>query len=633
MKKKLLALCLTIGVILSLTGCNLNFGKDKSDNVVEVDKVDLLSPAGTSYEVGTVVNINDIVKVKDEFASNVSNLVFMDANGSVSETIEVTQAGESYYTIVAQFNDGTSWDGSWFLLGTEKQLPEYVENIKSAIDEGAPYEVGKADSTSVTLLNKKSLENKNASGSSDINGIRYTIALYLSDASNVENCSVQLTKCTEDELLKSGKDSGDNVLVSVFSNLYNNYKDTFKYKEEDMALVEEASFKLIDSFRTVKKTETPVFNIYDVEGNIYPVYNIKYTLDAGALLLGDSSTITIDDSYFVDYNGSKILLLYSNNNLTSPLSIFDYDATKLPKIKAADYDLKTTEGWLKLLKDTIGVTNEHNKIGISTVSMDYADEVSEIFNGNLLIGEYYKSGTDNTNVTVDTKEEPKEEVKDTIAETKPLYSSKYPEIYTWPEGKVQYRRWNYVIDESTTFVGSIIYPDGSRYVGTGEVNVQGGTNTGTGNNGASNSNGEQKHSLSSTYATYELTNAGNSSIQFDLPNSTSGRLVFTYAGNKYYVETVKTADINKYATNCIYSTSKFRNNNFEVEPNATASKTTTKGKIIPYEIYYNDVNTGYNKVSPYMAVYNINNDYLCIYADNMPSSNEMFMTLLSTIVK
>lgn len=246
--------------------------------------------------------------------------------------------------------------------------------------------------------------------------------------------------------------------------------------------------------------------------------------------------------------------------------------------------------------------------------------------------------TSSSDLSEDLSEEPTTETG-AITNVKKTYADKHPGLYSWYDKEIKYRRWYYLFGEDTEYIGSIINGDGTILEGTGihnayddeTVNSGGKPSEGPTNSGSMSST---EYTLTSAYANYKLNSGGVTGVTFDVQNSSSGRLRFTYNGATYFIETVRASQIRNLHDVCIYSTDDMKNNDFEVEISSTMGDlATSKGTITPYTIKYTSKNSNKAVTKPYMAVYNISNDYLVIYSDVMPSDEVTFTSLLSSLVK
>ena len=171
---------------------------------------------------------------------------------------------------------------------------------------------------------------------------------------------------------------------------------------------------------------------------------------------------------------------------------------------------------------------------------------------------------------------------------------------------------------------------------SGKEDVMSGADSGSsGNNNTVSNAGEYNNTVSlalvSTTGTYYVSNANRSDVTMDTAGSNNSVAKFTYNGNVYYIESVKATTITNYQKSCIYSTNDMADGNYEIKDNAAKAETTTIGKITPYTISYRDTK-GNNQTKGYMAVYNINNEYLVIYSDNMDSDTSNMVSLLKDLV-
>ena len=137
MKKRLKSIMvLTLACAMLITGC----GENKEENVptdttVEESRLSIKDPTVTQYEVGTVINVNDIISMSEEDAGNLVNIVFMDGTNVSAEYTVVL--GENTVPIIAEFADGTQADIQWTYTGVEPEskLPEAVKTVFDNAEE------------------------------------------------------------------------------------------------------------------------------------------------------------------------------------------------------------------------------------------------------------------------------------------------------------------------------------------------------------------------------------------------------------------------------------------------------------------------------------------------------------------
>lgn len=625
-----------LSMALLLGGCsapNIPFlNKDKGNNQTsEVDDSDLLPTSkiipndGLTFTVGDIVTFDSLASMSAEDEGNALQKVIMYSDGTITESYEFTETGIQNVLVAVQFLDGSSDTNQVTVEVVEREInlpDELVNHIKT----------GNWDIRNI------------ASFDDSLDSSPLVSMSYNTNALLVDDYSMGIAYQTSDkEVLYTSYITPD--MVSEYK------RNGFDLFSKDVSLRVAASFltamtgddadeeaqKMIQFFNwyadwyesatTAAKVESGL-SLYDVDGNGYPIYITEYTVNLAPIA---DESVSFAGPAYIEYNGNRIFLVLQSEAVISDGSGMYEEAGN------SDVELPTTyEEFLNFLKDNTDAS-DYSNLGVSVNEVN--NRLKNIVN-DVVLGDVTPllplAPPDATVVAGESGEEELEEVG-AVADTFIPYSQKYPQIYRWPANDTVYTRWVYIIDNSTQFVSSIINPDGTTLIsgfddGT-DWRLQMGTDGTTTSTGGSTSTGggvdEQTYTINSSYAAYDIVTSGMTGSTIDEDYSTSGRVVIKYNGNTYYIETVRVTQIQSYMANSLYSTDLYKDGAFRVHEDDKS--TTTNGEITSYKVSYK---TGANadKDSAYMAVYNVHNDYLCCYGDNLPTDDNIFITILKNMV-
>lgn len=656
MKKKFALVLTMLLLVTSITGCSMpsfgNKGEEESPSDSEVVTTFMTAKEGIEIEDGTVVSVDTIVDIDPAKAGEVSQLVIMMPDGSVSTEFETSGEGPVTVTVVVEYIDGTSESVDVTLTVTGKDVLELMsDNLKNNVlnydwDVLTVPVYNSTDSFSVSHSEKLTLRVDETTLS---DGVSF-------EGSTSEEMSwvvIGLTKSDEEALATEGNSPLRNTtnlnkmldMLAMFMSM-----DT-DLGEESTELANKMIEYLKQFMQEIVKVSSEVtdYVMYDEEGTSYPVKVVYHTVDGQEYGYGINKYPVI---YYVDYTDTTRLLFTDS---TVEVGEWQTPDEEQEEESGAPFEL---EDFKTMTYDEFKTAMTSTPDGWSMVSDMYTEKTPTIGDmvDNIILGSYEAvkpaeevQESEQPEVTETPAEQtvevetPTEEIKEettTSANKRVTYAQKYPQLFTWQnsEDAATYRRWYYIINDSTSFVGTIRYPDGT--VIEGDEVFDEGFRYDTTNGEESNRNdyredGQkiQTYKITSNYETYTVTTA-NTSRTLDVltSESTSDRAVIKYGDNRFYIQTVRPYDISSFMTTSFYSTSNYQGGEFTVkEGSSNQVKQTDYGKIVPYTVTYKNTK-GTSVTEQYMAIYNINNDYLVCYADNLTGTDDLFSRLLEELV-
>lgn len=670
MKKKV-ALLLTIAALcITMTGCTfeLPFKKDKVEDAGDVSSTDAEGSISTGIEVmngvtftvGSEVSIYDLVMIPEEMGTPVM-AALIDTDGMVYETITADTVGDFTYEIAIDFEDGNSFgdvvsfsvtDGSASTdsNGFTEEAPEPVQVVE--IPAELSYSIDNHDWSSffIPTTNVEDDEMTLIDSSVIISGDN-TMVSFTQPYGIIPMSNIVMDSGSSDYIISIGYvDYGLESRLSELNLSPVRSANTSLKAAVDMAgldsQIHDWYYQAIDAMTSIRTGDTG-YKMYDSNGNEYPINVVIAETDWSKIGLADYDKVNTALFYYVEYNNGYIVIRVPNSIIASESDEESEDTSEETGEEEASGDIGAAESY----EDFCALLSPKDDV-LSLVVRSNTDDanryISELCNC-LLIGDYsvLKSSEpvdEEGSVDIDgtpTGEDVEDELNGAAGKVITYYIDKYPELYSyWPQKNNVYRRWVYNISEDTSYVGSIIPRDADGVIQIGGATVTIPDNyddapdvsDGDDEYGNNQSDSSQTFTLSSSYNTYEISNGGKSNMTFNTSQSTSGRLALQYNGTRYYIETVRVSQINNYISECLYSTSTFKDNSFTVVDGGN-SINTDLGTITQYVIRYEDTN-GNQQELPYMAVYNIDNDYLCVYADALPTtSSNVFAEMLRDMVK
>ena len=638
MKRKIsIILILTMVVSMLLTGCSNPLDKFKKDEdevsteIIEENTNVTLTGTG-SYMVGDIVTVDDVISIDESVAGNVTNKVFLSDTGSLLEQLDTSEAGEFTVNVVVEFIDAEGWQSQYTYVveEPESKLPDNVKaNFESADDIGVYGEL--------SIVNKDGWQYQEDTVTLTVGDVEIKPGVYYYDTANSSDIGYAYIR------EYASMDETKDVLRSELSTLFGltlmsttSPESIEELEKSDIEIDTESSDiwnNFIGPMVTEEELDIPGTTLYGVDGTTYNSAVTAVYLDLSFMNEEYQHVLYAYKQYF-NINDKIYEITYFGDKEEEDYNIDEEDITFVDVTADIIAEGGLKEHLTKVYSSNPSLAESAYK-RLVTNSLSSVDMLSDA----VIVGTYEKESNeerveDNT-VSVDAEAEEEETVSGMVGNVKPTYQSKHPELYTWPESDTKYRKWIYVIGEGVTYTGSIILPDGtvlSTENGDSVDSSNGGAVTGGGSdNGNTSYDNETVVSLVSNYGTYYVSNSNMTSVLIDTANSSSSVAVLSYNNNKYYIETARAANISNYQQNCIYSTSTMSNGSFEVEAVDSKAVTTSVGRIVPYTISYTDFNNK-KQTKGYMAVYNINNDYLVIYADNMDADTSTMVELLSGLV-
>lgn len=649
MKKRVCKIAaLLVVTSLLMTGCAnpLDKFKKSDEPTLETETVEQPNVSVTDvkeYNKGDTVLPADLVSYGNDVA--VTNVAILGTDGSLLDSLDTSAAGDYTVNIVVEMADGNNF------------TTEYTYTVLGIPADKEAEEIYQKSKSNVTLTGKN-----NTSLTITVDGDGDYISQYnYTEDPETGSFSVSTESDKESNAASIMLSDGYGLAIAPTANKYS-VKDALQVimgmfsimtgdaSEEEQKYVGYVTTFLQNMVEDAGSTSDGTM-LHSLDGTQSALYKssvkIKYsyltgnTADDKVIPVGYSIVNTSENGTEEIYNISITYptdLPHGIDNVADvinvPMPVSEGEEEEIPTF--ADYD-----AFLQSVKESFDIstvtvndtTNKDTELILNHVlagamaDVAHEDKMDENFSTNDV------KGTNTEVVGEPTKEEPTE--SGAVATAKKTYQSKYPDLYKWPESDTKYRRWCYVVHDGNTYTNSVINPDGT-FAESGKDEVMSGADSG--NSGGSNNttdagnyNNTATLALVSTTGTYHVSNTNRSDVLMDTVNSTNSVAKFSCNGNVYYIESVKATTITNYQKSCIYSTNDMAGGNYEIKDDTAKSTTTTIGKITPYSISYVDTN-GNKQTKGYMAVYNINNEYLVIYADNMDSDTNNMVSLLKDLV-
>lgn len=630
---------LMVATSLLMTGCSNPLDKFKKDDTPvqgteTVEQPNVSVTDVTEYNKGDTVLPTDLVSYGADIA--VTNVAILGADGTLLDSLDTSAAGEYTVNIVVEMADGNNF------------TTEYSYTVLGVQADKEAEEIYQKSTSKVTIAGKNnSMLTITVDGNGDsINQYNYTEdpstgSFSISTDSDKEANAATITLSDGYGLSiapvtsKYSVDDALQILTGMFSIVAS---DT---SEENQKYIEYVTTFLQNMVEDAGSTSDGTM-LHSLDGTQSTVYKanvkIKYsyltgnTEDDKVIPVGYSIVNTLEDGTEETFN---ITMNYPED---TPYGV-DVVADTIPTSEGEDVPtFGDYDAFLQSVKDSFDIsTVTVNDTTDSDMNMILnhvlAGALSDIKHEDNMDEDFGVDATNTETVEESSTEEPTE--SGVVGKAKPTYQSKYPDLYKWPESDTKYRRWCYVMHDDNTYTNTVINSDGT-FSESGKEEVMSGADSGnSGGNNTTSDAGSYDNTVSlalvSTTGTYYVSNANRSDVTMDTAGSNNSVAKFTYNGNVYYIESVKSTTITNYQKSCIYSTNDMADGNYEIKGDTVRATATTIGKITPYTISYRDIN-GNNQTKGYMAVYNINNEYLVIYADNMDSDANTMVTLLKDLV-
>lgn len=628
----LLSMLLMTCMLSACSGPNLPFlNKDKEEQPSEGDtptqEPKIITKDGLTFHVGDVITFDDLASLSAEDEGNALQKVIMQSDGTTIEEYALTESGIFSVYVAASFLDGASENAECVIevLEQESNLPEELQNSIATknwstgklyvctgqsgqygyeYDEGDDYSVSYSDSVSDRIQ----IESTVTSGGLTITPVFISNSVY-------------------NQIISSDANIFAHDLYSAA--LMESIAGMFGAEDEEVRQLIGWYGSLLSEITNATIIQSGAY-LYDTDGNSYQVMIVGYGIDASEY---NGPTASYARYAYVDYDDGKILFTLESGDPASAGS----GNISVDTGEEEEQDAPTTYEEFKELAASSFIAEDWAYVDVQLQTKTVEDAMKDISN-DFIIGNVtplLPSAPPDAEVVADPEGTSEPEESGVVADIFVPYSAQHPEIYTWPENATQYSRWVYVIDSTTQFVSTIINPDGTVVISGDVKNQDWRLDLGTGESTTpgQSSGGmidEKKLNLTSSYGAYEVSTAGLQGSSFDEDNSTAGRVIIKQGTNTYYIETVRLTQIQSYMANCLYGTNGFKDGYFRVV--AGDKVTGTNGDITPYTIQYTDNNNN-GQTSAYMAVYNINNDYLCCYGSQMPGDNATFVNILNNMVR
>lgn len=646
-KRKLFTAILSMLLIVTmLSGCSvpdlpfLNKGNDDqqqdvpSDGPVQQGKISTIE--GLTFHVGDTITFDDLASMSEEDNGNALQKVIMQSDGSTVESYQLNDVGIFSVVVAVQFLDGSSESAECTIevLEKESNLPEALSN-NIASKEWTVTNVAAYTGMNGDFNFASDVMSDKAPVISHVNGLDYSMYMDPSVLQAVSGTSMTFSYMPADFY---------NSIVSTSNNVFKYDLSTARAMEIVAmivnSMVEEGSeeaqpiknmtgwYAQLLTEITSASVQATEFYLYDVDGNQYQVMQVLYTLDASAY---GGSVYTYAGPSYVDYNDGKLMVSITNDEAISisPDTEVSGEGENQPAIPA------TYDEFKQFMTSTM--TAEDWAVMESAPAFDSISSVLNDLQNIIILGDVtplLPVAPPDAEIVADPSTEPEPEASGTVADVFVPYSQQHPDIYLWPNNDTKYSRWVYVIDKSTQFVSSIINPDGTTVISGADGNDdwrlqygQEGQQTTEPSTGMTN---VEKATLKSSYASYEVSTAGWAGSEIDEEQSTSGRAVIKKGTETFYIETARVSKVQSYMSDCLFDNTKYKDSYFRV---VEAEKySANDGLITMYNIQYTPKDKEH-RTDGYMAVYNINNDYLICYGDAPQSDLDRLKDILVDMVK
>lgn len=649
MKKRVCKIAaLMVATSLLMTGCSNPLDKFKKNDepTLETETVEQPNVSLTNvkeYNKGDTVLPADLVSYGDDVA--VTNVAILGTDGSLLDSLDTSAAGEFTVNIVVEMADGNNFttEYTYTVIGVpaDKEAEEIYQKSKSkavltgkngmaltvTVDNDGDYisQFSYTEDPETGSFSVSTESDKEANAASVTLSDGYGLALAPSSTEYNVDDALQLITGMFSIVADDASEEDQKYFGYITTFLQNMVEDAGSTSDGTMLYSLDGTQSALNKSMIKIKYSYLTGNAED--DKVIPVgYSIVNTSEDGAEeIYNVSITYPEDVPHGLD-NVADVInvpMPISEDEEEETPTFDDYDDF-LASLKES-FDISTVTVNDTTDKDMDIILNHVLAGAVSDVTRD--DNMDEGFDTD------DAEGTNTEVVEESIEEEPTE--SGVVGKAKPTYQSKYPDLYKWPDSETKYRRWCYVVHDDNTYTNSVINPDGT-FMESGKDDVISGTDSGNsgGNNTVSDA-GEYNNTVSlalvSTTGTYYVSNANRSDVTMDTAGSNNSVVKFTYNGNVYYIESVKATTVTNYQKSCIYSTNDMAGGNYEIKDDAAKATTTTIGKITPYSISYVDTK-GNKQTKGYMAVYNINNEYLAIYADNMDADTNNMVELLRDLV-
>lgn len=635
------------------------------------------------------LRVEDLILIPDDAKSLITNYVFIGEDGSTKQELDKS-IGTHTVTIMLEMADGTVQNIETTYTITGPVMSEAIEK-NMATEEWDTVDIERVsvdlntEDLVFTSTDKISVVGK-VQGVDTADYAMLTKLPILNDKVDRDLWSYAIL--SNDDELKLAELGCSPLRDAIY---VTNMIDTeIKAQEEKAASGDEEETARLYELKFIRQylqdnttvvTKETGFSMYKTDGTVLPVKCVEVTTNLTNTVGQQFSYVQL---FYVDYSENERLIfnLEEDRELAKEFNHGPYDAFN-------DVELTESISYSTYEEFKSLVNNKEICPSYKEFCIGYHKEASykavERLIDEMVIGDINEILPDDNTVEV---ENPDATPTPTLAPTvvKQTYAEKYPGLFTWYEKQTKYRRWYYVIDKETEYVGTITMPDGSVLEGEGELDIkdEGGnfdgsgyydedgdyhqttgtggvigsnddkkeddnkSNTGSqgnfgGSTGVTDNKKEDKGTTTETFHKVDSPNK-NVTITFDtdntkgvefIPNECSDtKLVLEKDGTKYYAEILSKRGIESklYSDNCVYSTDDVAGDFvIRVDTNYDGPRNTL-GVISGFLMTYTSKSTGEYIRRPYAVVYTSGQSSVMLYAEDFPGTIEELGDLLWSII-
>lgn len=454
----------------------------------EEGKEGSVTPTGTpqvNVEISVIENasvafdkdlrVEDLILIPDDAKSLITNYVFIGEDGSAKQELDKS-IGTHTVTIMLEMADGTVQNIETTYTITGPVMSEAIEK-NMATEEWDTVDIERVsvdlntEDLVFTSTDKISVVGK-VQGVDTADYAMLTKLPILNDKVDRDLWSYAIL--SNDDELKLAELGCSPLRDAIYvTNMIDTEIKTQEEKaasgdEEETARLYELKFirQYLQDNTTVVTKETG-FSMYKTDGTVLPVKCVEVTTNLTDTVGQQFSYVQL---FYVDYSENERLIfnLEEDRELTKEFNHGPYDAfNDVELTESVSYS--TYEEFKSLVK------NKEICPSYKEFCIGYQKEASykavERLVDEMVIGDINEILPDDNTVEV---ENPDATPTPTLAPTvvKQTYAEKYPGLFTWYEKQTKYRRWYYVIDKETEYVGTITMPDGSVLEGEGELDIK-----------------------------------------------------------------------------------------------------------------------------------------------------------------
>ncbi len=646
---------LMLMLMLVIGGC----GKAKDGTDEPVDSLPDETPT-TSYiitvevpelHVGDVVTFDTFATLDEMVAGTELGKYIMNEDGSVVESMELTESGLQTVVLAVQYMDGSSETASVDIEVLEgASLPDelqaniiadewYTSDIQAYSYTEGHGAIGEffnpIDISGATFINASFDTTYTNTSSMDELFMLNPYTVTISDSKNLWAYGVTDSE-SFDTLTTTHRNIGSIhpgcILMAISEDIMSQYSDITDEQRTTLDTVIGYVNQYFDSITTTSNNLTS-YVIYDVNGNTYQVKETMITVDKSDI---GGVTESKHGLYFVEIpndDGTSSYTMYLNplydTNWREDLIFSPGEAPDTASLDVYTDDvIESYDSYIAWAKENDELERLLNA-SLGTTSVNYEAALAEFVN-HFVLGDVSALKPPTNSVETGDNSEDDSELQDTVADVITTYASRFPQIYTWPESETKYSRWIHNIDNETQFNSEITFGDGTTLISgknNGDEDWSMSTNGEDTQNPTSSGMSESTNTVMATvtsqYGEYDISPSGSPKLG---DNSTGGRAEIVYNEGTYYIETARASTIQSYLRNSLYNANTFGDNGYQINEGDTIGGPI--GKITPYTIYWDNG----TKSAPYMAVYNINNDYLICYSNKLLSDSNAFVDMLKNAV-